>query len=446
MKATILLAAALALIAAVACRSSQYSADFRSNKSSGPETIVHKTPSGLTVLIRRAPGIGVATIDAWVKTGSANEPSALGGVSHFLEHMLFKGTAKMAPGDMDRLVEGIGGVLNAGTSMDFTHYYMTVPAHEATVAIGALADALAGSTLPQEELDKERGVVLEEISRKEDDPYGYLYETLHETAFLSGPYKESVLGKAENIESVTREQMLDYYHRYYTPENIVLLAVGDIEEAEIRRETDRAFAGFNRAARPFDGIVCESQWAAGTERIIEKDVREIYSALAFPAPSMSEPRNVVAADILQTAMATGRASRLVRELKERRQLATSISVHFPTQAYDSMMMVLATLKPEKSGEYREALNGELATLAKKKLTGEELDRAKRLLINAHLFSQETTGGAASVLGYYYTLTGSLDFEADYIKTVESITAGEVRKIAKRILDPDKAVRVELHPK
>ncbi len=406
---------------------------------------MHTTPNGLNVLICRTPGVGVATIDAWVRTGSANEPSSIGGVSHFLEHMLFKGTEKMGTGDMDRLVEGIGGVLNAGTSMDFTHYYMTVPAHEATVAIDALADALVGSTLPPDELDKERGVVLEEISRKEDNPYGYLYEILYETAFASGPYKASVLGEAEVIQSVTREQMLDYYGRYYTPENITLIAVGDIEPFEIRREADRAFAGLDRKANPFDDVSRESQWAGGTERIIEKDVREIYSALAFPAPSMSEPREVVAADVLQTAMGTGRASRLVRELKERRQLATSISVHFPTHAYDSMMMVMSTLKPENSEEYRKALKKELARLTKKKLTSEELERAKRLLINDHIFAKETTNGATSVLGYYYTLTGSLDFEANYVETVESITASEVRKIARRILDPDQAVRVELHP-
>jgi len=418
----------------------------RSDSSNHLGIVAHETPSGVKILIQQTPGVGVVTLDAWVATGSADEPPSLGGVSHFLEHMLFKGTRNFAPGEMDRLVEGMGGELNAATAQDFTHYYITAPSENIAKALAALADAVMESTLDPAELEKERGVVLEEINRKDDDPMGLLYETAYETAFLSGPYRGSVLGQADVIAHVSREDMLEYYRRRYTPKTVILVAVGDLTAEDVMSEADRVFAAFNRPLQSFENAGGQTRWNAGADLAIEKDVNEAYVALVYPGPSLREPRFVVATDVLQTALATGRASRLYRELKERRQIVTTISAGYPTHRYDSFFLVAATAAPERLEEFRAALEEQLARVCREKFSAEELRRAKRSLINEHYFSKETSSGAASVLGYYFTLTGALDFEANYIKTIESISAGEVCKAARRIFSPANAVRVVIEPK
>jgi predicted Zn-dependent peptidase len=254
------------------------------------------------------------------------------------------------------------------------------------------------------------------------------------------------LGEAGVIGALPRETMRDYRGRYYAADNTTLVIVGDAKAEDAIEKAERAFAGFAGEARPPEGLDRSARWNTGARTIVDKDVREVYAATAFPAPGLADPRSVVVCDVLETALATGRASRLVRELKERRRIVTSISGAFPTHRHDSLLAVIATLEPERLDEYRAALEEELARLRDKKLPSKELRRAKRLLINAHRFSKETSTGAASVLGYYYTLTGSTGFEADYVDTVESVTAQEVLEAARTVFDPTQAVWVVLRPK
>ncbi|OPZ11440.1 MAG: Peptidase M16 inactive domain protein [candidate division BRC1 bacterium ADurb.BinA364] len=175
-------------------------------------------------------------------------------------------------------------------------------------------------------------------------------------------------------------------------------------------------------------------------------MREAYAAVAYPAPSIEDPDAVIAADVLQFALAEGRASRLYREIKEKRQLATSISASYPTHRYDSLFMIFATTPPEKLDGCRLAIEEQLDRARNELFSKDEIQRAKRLLVNAHLFSKETTDGASSVLGYYYTLTGGLEFEEQYQKRAEAVTAKDIREAARRIFDPSKAVYAEIHPK
>ncbi|MCX7015574.1 MAG: pitrilysin family protein [Candidatus Sumerlaeota bacterium] len=411
-----------------------------------PKVASHETPTGMKVFVQEMPGVRVATLDAWVNTGSGDEPPAFGGVSHFLEHMLFKGTAQYKPGDLDRLIEGLGGDLNAETSQDFTHFHLTVPSNKVNEAYGALADALANSTLDPQELEKERGVVLEEINRKDDNPVGLLFETIYQTAFRSGPYRGSVLGESKVIARLPRQKMLEYYRRRYSPQNTALFVVGDVEADEAFRRADAAFADFQRPLGFYDDAPRETVWNQGADLVIEKDVNEAYVAAVFPAPSVAQAQLTVACDVLQTALATGRASRLYRELKERRQIVTTIDASFPTAKQESVFAIYATMDPGRIGEFRSALESELDRVRREKLTDEELLRAKRVLAREVEFSKETTEDAASVLGYYYTLTGSLDFEAQYPQAIQSVTARQVREAARRVFAPAQVVWVAIQPK
>jgi len=402
-------------------------------------------PNGLKVLIHPMPDVGVATADIWIGSGAADETPQLAGVSHFLEHMLFKGTHKRLPGEMDQLVEGCGGILNAGTSKDFTHYYMTVPAEQVATAIDALGDAITSSTLEVREFEKERGVILEEISRKEDSPYGFLFEKLYETAFAAGPYRHSVLGTRASILALSRDRMWEYYRAHYSPSNMLLVVAGDVNSETVLAAAAEAFGQFGGAGKPA-APVNGTRWNGGASVTVEKDVREAYVAVAFPAPGIHEPEGVFAADVLQAVLADGQASRLNRELKEKQGLVSSIGASYPTHRHGSLFAIFATVPVEHLEVYREALLAELERMREKTVDREALNRAKKLLMNGHHFASETTGGAASSLGYYYTLTGSPAFEERYVERIAAVEADEVREAARRVLDPAQAVWVTLVPR
>ncbi len=405
---------------------------------------MHELANGMKVIVRETPGTGVATADVWLNVGSANEAAEIEGISHFLEHMMFKGTERRPTGQMDEVVEGIGGVLNAGTSKDFTHYYMTVPSSNIDVAIDALGDALTSSTLQSAELEKERGVILEEISRKEDNPFGTLYEKLYEVAFSKSPYRHSVLGETQVISGITREQMWGYYRHFYTPARMALIVAGDVRAEDIVRKAQDAFGQESASGNARNGLP-GSQWNAGQNVVIEKDVKEVYSATAFPAPGILDVDKVIAADVLQAILSDGRSSRLNRELKEKRGLVSSIGASYPTHRAQSLFAIFATMQPANLEEYRKALDQELDRARQHKPADEVLERAKRQLVNSYYFSQETSGGAASLTGYYYTLTGSLAFEQHYVERVQAVTAEQVRDCAKELFVPEQAVRVTLVP-
>jgi zinc protease len=404
--------------------------------------------NGLPVLLVHRPGERVVTLDAWVSVGSANEPPGIGGVSHFLEHMLFKGTLRRGVGEIDPLVESVGGYLNAATSHDFTHYYITVAADDFAVAADVLADVLEHSTLDPEELDRERQVILEEYARKQDDPQGFLWDALYERVFDQGPYKASVLGEPETLAAINHDNMLDYYHRHYAPSNLVLIVVGDVEPERALPLLEQHFAGFKRPNRPLlPPHYTPTVYARGVHEVIERDVQETYATLTFPAPSIRDHYAATyALDVLQFVLGGGNASRLYQEVKEKRRLATSISAGYSSSRHPDLFYVAYTCAEEKREELERVVLDELDRVRQTPVSPAELDRARKLLINAHRFSLETSGGQSGSIGYYYTVTGSPDFEWNYADGIRAVTAEQVQEQARRWLDPEKHAAMALRPK
>ncbi|HRU55475.1 MAG TPA: pitrilysin family protein, partial [Candidatus Sumerlaeia bacterium] len=183
----------------------------------------HTLKNGMTVLILENPDSKVVTLDVWINTGSAFEPKDINGVSHFLEHMLFKGTEKRAVGEIDREIEAVGGLWNAGTSLEFTHYYLTVAAPYFQIGADALADVIANSKLESAEVERERQVILEEYHRQQDDPDNYLMTMVYWNSFESSPSRWPVLGTPDTINAITPERLRQYYHERYTPANMALV-------------------------------------------------------------------------------------------------------------------------------------------------------------------------------------------------------------------------------
>lgn len=386
----------------------------------------------------------MVTADVWVATGSACEEPGQAGISHFLEHMMFKGTATRGPGELDRLVEGVGGHWNAGTSKDFTHYYLTVPPDHRSLALDALSDAVLRSTIDPEEVERERSVILEEWRRSEDNPGNVLYTRSYEAAFGSGPYRWPVIGRRETIESITREQLAAYHAGRYRPGRMALVLAGPVGGDAILDEIGGFFT-WPQGDDPSDPVAEGTAWTGGRELAIAKDVREVYLSISWPAPAVTDEKEMVAADVAQYLLGEGRASRLYQKIHEEERLVTTIGTHYPAHRPMGIFMVLATCEPAKAVAAREAIVREVTALATEKPAAAELARAKRLLTSHHTFGRETTTGHTSSAGYHHVMTGRPEFDDEYPDLVARVTAASVGKAVAGHFTAEQAVAVAVHP-
>ncbi len=209
-------------------------------------------PNGLTVVFEEQHAAKVAAFQVWVKAGSADERPDQAGLAHLHEHMLFKGTERREPGEIARDVEAHGGEINAWTSFDQTVYHIVIASQFARMGLDILGDAVRHSAFDKEELAREIEVVCEEIKRSQDTPTRRASRDLFSTAYQVHPYRRPVIGTEESVRSFTREKVLEFYHRYYSPKNLVLSVVGDLREAEVRTWVDEIFGG--DWGRPFEGL------------------------------------------------------------------------------------------------------------------------------------------------------------------------------------------------
>jgi len=440
------LAAAALALAAFACGRLEA---LRTALAPQGETPVQRTTldNGLTILLKKDHSNPIVTLDVWVNTGSMNEPPHLNGISHFLEHMMFKGTKKRPVGKVDLDIETVGGETNAGTAQDFTHYYITVASDFVSTGLDVLSDVMMNSVIDAQELESERRVILEEIRRKMDSPFSYLYDEIHGAAFRAGPYKRTVLGTMETVSSITRAQMIDYYKRYYTPDNMVLVIVGDVQPASILPRVRQYFGRFRRTKAPFeDELDRTTRRAPKSTRITQKDVRDTYTVMAFPAPGIEAPRDTIIMDVVLTIVGEGRTSRLYQSLRERRKLVTSISAGYPTQKKPGLFLVFATHDAANFEKVGAAVLQEIEQVRNRRVGRRELAKAKKMRTNEYHFNNETTNGLSDSLGLFYTLTGSEEYERRYLGEIARVTADDVRRVAQKYLDPEKVVTLTLTPK
>ncbi len=410
------------------------------------KTVTRKLDNGLTLLMRPDRNVPVATADIWVRVGSGDEPPEIGGISHFLEHMMFKGTERFATGEIEREIENVGGVSNAATSYDFTHYYITLPSENLSRGMEMLGEMIGGSSLDPTELEKERLVILEEYRRKQDTPAALLYEDVYEKVSVSGPYHRAVIGTEETIRSITREQMRDYYRRHYAPDNMALVLTGDFDLDDATKTAARYFGGMDWKLNPLLARREETQWAREQSHHREKPTGgETYWALACGAPGADNLEALVPLDLAQFILGQGRASILYQEIKEKRRLASTVGCYYSTLRQGSVFMAVATCEPKQKSELSIAIRAAISELAEKGITEAQFHRAKRLLASAHRFGFETTGGASSEIGYYYTLTGNSDFIDGYLERLESATAKDVQRALATMLKTSEFTEVSVGP-
>jgi zinc protease len=403
-------------------------------------------PNGLTVIVQEDRSAPVASVQAWCGTGSVDENEHLGaGLSHILEHMLFKGTKTRGPSAIVQTIQDVGGYINAYTSFDRTVYWIDVPKAGASVAIDLLSDTMMNSTLPPEEYAKEQEVIRREFAMGMDDPDRMAGQLLFATAFQRHPYRLPVIGQLDIFNQLTHEDVLRYYKTRYVPNNLTFIVVGDVDAEAVYRQFDTFFKDYPPKSLQAPYIPAEPPQLG--QRIVHQEFATELTrlSLAWHIPEITHP-DVPALDLLSTILGDGRSSRLYRRVREEAGLAFGVSAFSYTPGDPGLLGIDATVEPGKREATQELVLKILGEIIEEGVTSDELAKAKKISLSHHLGSLTTMRGQASDLGSNWCLTRNLNFTRDYLAAVQGIAPEDIRRVAAKYLRSENLTIVSLNPK
>lgn len=403
-------------------------------------------PSGLTLIIREDHSAPVVSAQAWCKAGSIDEGRWLGaGLSHCLEHMLFKGTATRPASRIDQEVQEAGGYMNAYTSFDRTVYYINVPNTGARIALDILCDIMQHAALPEAELAKEMDVIRREMDMTQDDPGQRSARRLFETAYTRSPYRCTIIGYPDIFNELKREDIFSYYREKYAPNNVFFVVTGDIKADEVEEQIRAAFA--NAKARPHPPAVLpeEPPQMAAREVIEEAPIELSHFHFSWHIPALRHP-DVPVLDVLATLLGSGRSSRLYQQVRQRRALVTSVDAWTYSPGNPGLFGMSAVCEPDKFAAARDAMLAELERMKAKPVAKAELNKAVKQFISGTLASRKTMQGQAQDLGGNWMSAGDLNFSERYLAAVKRITPADLQRVARKYLAPDNRTFYALLPK
>ena len=402
-------------------------------------------PNGLILLVQEDRSAPVASVQAWVGTGSIHEGQHIGaGLSHLLEHMLFKGTETRSTNAIAQSVQDEGGYINAYTSFDRTVYWIDVPNTGLPTAIDLLADACMNSTLPADEFVKEQEVIRREFAMLADDPDRVNSQQLFNTAYREHPYRHPVIGHLDLFNALTRDEVMVYYKARYVPNNLVFVVVGDVDTAAVLGQLETFFAPHPRRALPPVFLPAEPPQLGRRVSHREFPTELSRSALSWHIPNITHP-DVPALDVLASVLGEGRSSRLYQRVREQKRLAHYISAFSYVPSEPGLFGVDATTDPDKREAAEAAALEIIAEISRDGISAPELAKAKRVLLSNQMHALVTMRGQASDLGSNWLLTGNLDFSRDYLDAVQRVRSEDIANVARRYLRDDNLTLVTLDP-
>lgn len=404
---------------------------------------VQKLPNGQTLIIQEVKNNPIVTIDTWVKTGSINEDDTNNGVSHFLEHLFFKGTKKHPAGEFDRILESKGAIINAATSKDFTHYYITIPSEYFNTALELHSDMLINPQIPRKELEKERKVVLEEISKDGNTPSKKVFENLNSLMYTTHPYKRKVIGTSEIVSTITREEILDYFNKHYAPSNMVTLVIGDVDTALVQEKVAQYFGQDYK--KPVKNSFRKEHPLTTQKRKVEyTDTQSGYMMIGFRGVDINSC-DTYALDVLSQILGGGKTSRFYKNIKEQKGLAYAISASNGSFRDDGILYITSNFNPANADKLEKAIFEEICNIQKYGVTEEELNTAKKMIELDTYYSRESTANIATELGYVIALTGNPEFYNNYISNIKKVTAKQVNDAAQKYLGVNKSAISQVLP-
>ena len=390
-----------------------------------------KLDNGVTVLYEKVPGVKVVSVQCWIKTGSVNENDKLSGISHFLEHMLFNGTKKFKPGEIDEYLDAKGGYNNAFTSLDVTNYYVTIPTDEAEAAYEVVSDMVFNALLLQSEIDREKPVVLQEINRKYDDPSYKMWQDLQATLFEGTPYARQVIGSSETVSAFTRQEIVDYYNSFYHPQNMTLVIVGDIEE---KQALDLAAKYFNQTRDVPAGKLYKGENKVTFTKSIDKnfkaDVNVDYAVFSFPTGEQ-DINTVYAEEVFAEVLSGGEYSLLNEIIKNKNNTAIYVTDIGLFNHYNGLFGAMAVVPKGNGEKFRNEAMEIINDIAAGNIEESRIEKAKNRLKSKNIFEEENVSSLAQNIGYAYVLDFK-DYHLNYENGIDKVTKEDIVAAAKKM--------------
>ncbi|HHK60214.1 MAG TPA: insulinase family protein, partial [Desulfobacterales bacterium] len=398
-----------------------------------PHLFRTRLDNGLTVIVKEIPGSKAATVQLWVKTGSVFERADEAGITHLIEHMIFKGTPTRGPGEIAGAIEDVGGRINAYTSYEYTVYHATLSSRHWRRALDVLADAVRHSLFDAAELEREKRVVLEEIGMRNDRPNIRLFQELMARAYQAHPYRLPVIGSEASVASFTRADILAYMKRHYQPENFLVVVVGDVPEEAVLGRVRALFGDLPPGGRPQPSLPQEPPQDSPRFFRLADDVSQSHLALAFHTCAFSDPDAAVL-DVIAGILGGGESARLYHRVRDEKRLVYRIDASSFTPRDPGLMEVTATLEPDRWQEALAAVLEEFFLLKYLPVEDAELDRVKRNVESEFVFNLERVEGQARMLGSFEFLTGD-PREDTYLQRIRAVRREDVMRVARKYFTP-----------
>ena len=416
----------------------------------GAAATVKTLDNGVELIVCEDHSAPVVSLQAWCRAGSIHEGDWLGGgLSHFLEHMLFKGTEKRDGTEIAKSVQAAGGYINAYTSFDRTVFWIDSPTSGFESCLDVLCDTVANAALPEDEFEKEQEVIRREFAMGDDQPESVIGKRLFATAFSEHPCRHPVIGHLDLFNQLTRDDLAEYYHRQYTPDNVFLVVAGDVEAQRVEELVAGHWQNFHRRRRVRSHEPDPEPRQMGRREHHETFPTELSRMrMAWRVPGVTHP-DLAPLDVLATLLGHGRSSRLYRRLREELGLTRSIGAYAWTPAGDGLFIVSAETEPQDRLAAQEAIVECIDNLSSGKngdgVRADELEKASRMTLSSVFHSLTTARGIATDLATNWMLARNLEFTRHYVDAVESVEVDQVREVALRYLVDESLTVVSLNP-
>src|SRR5262245_64288 len=402
--------------------------------------------NGLTLILREDHSAPVVSAQAWCKAGSIDEGKWLGaGLSHVLEHMLFKGTATRPAGRIDQEVQDAGGYMNAYTSFDRTVYWINVPNTGAKVAIDILCDIMQHATLPADEMAKEKQVILREMDMNQDDPDQRSSRRLFETAYTKSPYRFTVIGYPDIYNEVQRDDIFAYYKEKYAPNNLFFVVIGDIKAQQVEEQIRAAFSKTKAKALPPAVLPEEPKQTAERVVIEEAPIEQGYFHFGWHIPALRHP-DVPILDVLATLLGSGRSSRLYQQVREKQGVVNSADAWTYSPGNPGLFGMSVVVDADKFEAARQAVLTEVERMKETPIPAREQSKAVKQFIAGTLATRKTMQGQAQDLGGSWMAASDLNFSERYLAAVKRITPADLQRVAREYLTTENRTLYALLPK
>lgn len=413
---------------------------------------IHRLPSGLTIVAEQMP-VDAVNLSLWMNVGSLRETDEINGMAHFLEHMVFKGTAHLASGEFERLIEERGAVTNAATSQDYTHYYITAAPKDFVDLAPLQIDVVLNASIPEDGFQRERHVVLEEIRRSQDNPRRRTFQRTTDLAFAGLPYQRPVLGPASVIEHLTSQQMRDFHATWYRPPSITAVAVGNLPVEQLIQIVADGFNRLDRQPTVEQPSSCDAQpYAAAPpfseivrQEYTDPSLRQARMVMIWRVPGLTGLMQTYGLDVLANILGHGRTARLVKDLREERGLVSSISASNMSYVHQGAFCISAQLPVENLALVEAAIADHVRTLQEELVSEAEVARVRTQVANHFVFGNETPSDRAGLYGYYHSLLGDLSPALTYPEMIQSLSQADLQTAAQRYLSPQAYGLVILKP-